>query len=39
MPFLPSGTISFLFTDIEGKYCALGADNSVSHASVILRRS
>jgi len=29
---LPSGTVTFLFTDIEGKYRALGAGNDVNRA-------
>jgi hypothetical protein len=32
MAALPSGTVTFLFTDIEGKYLALGADNGVNRA-------
>jgi hypothetical protein len=33
MAALPSGTVPFLSSDIEGKYRALGAGNDVNRAS------
>ena len=39
MPDLPSDTVTFLFTDIEGKYCTLGAGNGVNRASADSEKS